>query len=50
MTPDEVQNEIDEFNEEMKNTVNPSLTIISSIYRRESQKLKNIIKNPVSSS
>ena len=29
MTPDEVQNEIDEFNEEMKNTINPFQMTIS---------------------
>ena len=29
MTPDEVQNEIDEFNEEMKNTVDPFQMTIS---------------------
>ena len=50
MTPDEVQNEIDEFNEEMKNTVNPFQMTISWFYRRESQKLRKYHQNPVSSS
>ena len=50
MTPDEVQNEIDDFSKERENTVDLFQMTISWIYRWESQKLKKYHQNPVSSS
>ena len=47
MTPDEVQNEIDDFSKERENTVNPFQMTISWIYRLESQKSRKYDQNPV---